>query len=123
DKRHGAKKLDPVDREELGRQRQLGKDREGEGSSISEVMDRKHRWDAPLSRRAGGEVGRSKPGVPVMAVQNVRAPAQISAARRLRCHPAEEAKTAMVVGPIAAVQTRIGVPGAIVKAGMIDEIG
>src|SRR5208282_901086 len=122
DKRHHAEELDPIDREEFGRQCQLREDPRGKRPSVGEVVDSEDRGYVSL-RRWAGEVSGSEPGMPVMSVQDVGAPARIGATRQLRRDPAEQSKAAVIVGPIATVRARIGVAGPIVEGGMVDEIG
>src|SRR6516162_3541028 len=90
---------------------------------IGEVVDREYSGYVPFYRRLGGEVGGDEPGVPVMTVQDVRAPVRIGAAREFCRDPAEQSEPAMVVGPIAAVWARIWTARAVVEGGMIDKIG
>ena len=80
-KRNIAVELDPVDREKVGGERQLGKNPAREEAAIGEVVDREHARDCAARRRHGGEIGGSEPGMPIVAVHDIGTPERVGAAR------------------------------------------
>jgi hypothetical protein len=114
--------FDPVDRKELRRQRELGKQSRGKQALIGEVMDREDCRDMIAGRRASREICRREAAMPIMEVKDVGAPAGVGAARELRGDPAEKAEAAMIVGPIVPVRTGIGIARPIIEPWLVDQI-
>ena len=86
-----------------------------------QIMDREHRRRA--QRRILRDVGRGQAGVPVMCMHHFRLPVAIEfTGSQMGRDPAEERKAPMVVSPVAAVRSQIGVTVTSVKKRRINDI-
>ena len=122
DERDQPIEFDPVDRKEPRWQPQLGKHSGRKEALISEVMNGEDRRDMTGEGRARRQICRGEPGMPVVDVQDIGAPAGIGAARKFCGDPAEEPEPSMIVGPIVPVRTGIGIARPIVEPRLVDQV-
>ena len=122
DERDQTIEFDAVDRKKPRRQCELGKQGGGKQALIREIMDCEDRRDVAGGGRASRQIRGGKAAMPVMEMQDMRAPAGVGAARELRGDPAEEPEAAVVVGPIVPVRSGIGIARPIVEPRLVDQV-
>ena len=102
--------LDAVDAPGLRRQSQPAEQVGRKLALVGEIVHGEHGRRTTVA--AIGEIGHREPGLPVMAVQNIRREARDGMNADLRGDPSERAEAERVVGPVAAVvrHIRIALP-------------
>jgi hypothetical protein len=95
---------------------------EREETTESEIVDGKH--GGRVQRRILRDIRRCQASMPVVRVHHLRLPVTVEfTGRQVRGDPAQQRKAPMIVAPVAAVGTQIGIAVAPVKKGRIDDVG
>ena len=120
--RYLAVKLQAVDTKGAGRQTQIGKTSGGKAALVGQVVDGEQGRN-PLRAVPVGHAGRSKPGVPVMAMHQLGAPARVQAVGQVRRAPGQCGEAAVVVRIGVVLRIVVRVAGPVIQAGRHQHIG